>query len=196
MRRLVTMWAALLNWFHRGDLVPLLIVVSAVHYAVVLQGRDYWPVAIAIGTLVDLGHYRTVLIAVRYTGDNKWQRIARWAVALTLTAVSLSYHWRFYGGDWLLAAPMPLLIATLAYFERVDRRRGQAVEPSEVVEKLPDSTPVAEPLPENGDGKKQRALELLATGTFNQKQVAELVGVHPATVSKWRKPAGTNGNHD
>lgn len=111
-------WAAAADWLEKGDLVPLMIAVSAYHYIRVLWGDDPWPVAVLVGVLVDLGHYRTVKIAARYTGKRKHVLIGRWVVALAMTAVSLSYHWRFYDGDWWLAAPMPVLIAVLAYFQR------------------------------------------------------------------------------
>jgi len=115
-------WAAMLDFFERGDLVPLLIVVSAAHYMSVLADHDAWPVAVAIGVLVDLGHYRWVRAAARYDGVRRSQIAVRWAFALVMTAVSLAYHWRYYGGDLWLSAPMPLLIASLAWLAQVDRK--------------------------------------------------------------------------
>ena len=120
---LATAWGNILRWLERGNLVPLLVLVSAAHYAYVLQSHDWWPIAIAIGLLVDIGHFRSVLIAVRYTGARRAELAMRYAVACVMTAISLSYHWRFYDGDWTLAVPMPLLIAALAYFERRDARQ-------------------------------------------------------------------------
>jgi hypothetical protein len=116
------LWRAAVNWFEAGDLVPLLVLVSAVHYAAVLASKDFWAVAVAIGLLVDLGHYRVVRVAVRYQGDNGWQRLARWAIAIGMTAVSLNYHQRYYL-DWWLSAPLPLLIAALAWLQQVEPRK-------------------------------------------------------------------------
>lgn len=116
------LWRSAVTWFETGDLVPLLVIISAVHYASVLANKDAWPVAIAIGLLVDLGHYRVVRVAVRYQGDSGWQRVARWAIAVSMTAVSLNYHQRYYE-DWWLSAPLPLLIAALAWLQQVEPRK-------------------------------------------------------------------------
>jgi hypothetical protein len=112
-------WAV--TWFESGDLVPLLVLVSAVHYAAVLASKDAWVVAVAIGLLVDLGHYRTVRAAVRYSGADGWQRVARWTIAIAMTALSLNYHERYYQ-DWWLSAPLPLLIAALAWLQQIERK--------------------------------------------------------------------------
>lgn len=128
-------WQSLVNWFERGDLIPLLVLVSAVHYANILAAYDWWGVAVAIGLLVDLGHYRVIRAAVRYNGVNVWESVARWVIAAVMTAVSLSYHQRFYA-DWWLSIPLPLLIAALAWLQRVDRAKpsetkSAAAKPSE-----------------------------------------------------------------
>lgn len=119
------LWRAAVTWFETGDLVPLLVIISAWHYAAVLANKDAWPVAIAIGLLVDLGHYRVVRVAVRYQGDSGWQRLARWAIAVSMTAVSLNYHQRYYE-DWWLSAPLPLLIAALAWLQQVEPKAKPA----------------------------------------------------------------------
>jgi len=118
MKHLQNFWNWILHWLEKGDLLPLLVIVSAVHYVSVLREQDAWPVAIAIGLLVDVGHFRSVLIAVRYSGARRAELALRYGVACAMTAVSFSYHWRFYAGNLALALPMPLLIASLAYFER------------------------------------------------------------------------------
>jgi len=135
-------WAGLLDWLENGDLVPVLVLVSAAHYIVVLQGHDWWPVAAAIGLLVDIGHFRSVMIAVRYSGSNRAELVLRYFVAGVMTAVSLSYHWRFYGGDWTFAVPMPLLIAALAYFDNRDKykRRGPSVATPPPTQPTPEPT--------------------------------------------------------
>lgn len=148
------LWRIAVNWFETGDLVPLLVIISAVHYAAVLAGKDAWPVAIAIGLLVDLGHYRVVRVAVRYQGDNRWQRLARWAIAISMTAVSLNYHQRYYE-DWWLSAPLPLLIAALAWLQQVEphkredapmrviRQTAPVLPTVQTTPQLPENTPDA-----------------------------------------------------
>jgi DNA-binding transcriptional ArsR family regulator len=117
----VAAWALLLRFLEQGDLVPLMVIVSAAHYIEVLAKHDQFVSALAIGTLVDVGHFRSVIIAVRYNGDRRRERWARWAVAVVMTALSLGYHLTFYGaGNWWLALPMPILIFALAYFRQKD----------------------------------------------------------------------------
>jgi len=110
-------WNSFTRYLESGDLIPLLILVSAGHYVYVLQDYEHWLTAGAIGLLIDLGHYRSIRIAARYTGDKGKEKIARWAVVTVLTVIALYYHRLFYD-DWLLAAPIPILIGALAYFER------------------------------------------------------------------------------
>ena len=136
MAFLTRTWRTAVEWFEHGDLVPLLVVVSAAHYANILAGKDPLIVAIAIGILVDISHYRTVRAAVRYQNRN-WQMIARWSVALAMTAVALTYHLRYYDNDIWLAAPLPFLIATLAWLSKVDagvgaRQKQAPVAPAKV----------------------------------------------------------------
>jgi hypothetical protein len=118
---LTRVWSYLVNWFEHSDLVPLLVLVSAVHYAAVLAGKDFWLVAVAIGLLVDLGHYRTIRAAVRYAGASRWQAVLRWIIAIGMTGLSLNYHQRYYN-DWWLSIPLPALIAALAWLNHVDNR--------------------------------------------------------------------------
>lgn len=132
--KLSGVWSWVVDWFEHGDLVPLLVVVSAWHYAAVLADADAWPVAIAIGILVDIGHFRTIRAAFRYPIMVKRYRskkgmrlringqlVARWMIALAMTAISLAYHQRYYD-DWWLSAPIPFLIAALAWLGQVDGR--------------------------------------------------------------------------
>lgn len=124
MRKLKILWDGLLDFFEYGDLVPFLVIVSAVHYAVILSGKDFWIVAVAIGMLVDLGHFRTIRAAFRYGGDDRRQLLARWLIALVMTGISLAYHQRYYNDFWL-SAPIPFLIAALAWLQKVDRRTNR-----------------------------------------------------------------------
>lgn len=117
------------NWLETGDLVLLIVLVSAVHFAAVLAKYDYTPVAIALGLLVDLGIWRTVRSAVRYQGANKFERVARFTLAIAMIGISYAYHERYYG-DVLLAAPVPFLIAALSWLDsrkpvKAERKEAQ-----------------------------------------------------------------------
>jgi len=137
LTRITAAWKALVHWFEFGDLLPLLIIVSAAHYIAILSDHDYWPVAVAIGILVDLGHYRWVRAAARYTGGDKRQLITRWLFAILLTVISFAYHQRFYQDYWL-SIPLPLLIASLAWLGEVDKRIGKRL-PAEQSETKPQA---------------------------------------------------------
>lgn len=110
----------IIEWFETGDLVPLIVIVSAVHYSDILSKHDILPVAIAIGLMVDLGHFRSVRAAVRYSGKNQKEYVVRWLVALFMTSVSVVYQQRFYN-DWWLSLPLPLLIVSLSWLQYTDR---------------------------------------------------------------------------
>ena len=147
MKWISTAWNWVVNWFEHGDLVPLIVIVSAFHYAAILQNKDAPAVAVAIGLLVDLGHFRTIRAAVRYSGDDKRQAFARWMIAAGTTALSLNYHQRYYN-DWWLSIPLPLLIAALAWLQRVDQRTAARAQPKQTAPLQPASEPppVEEPL--------------------------------------------------
>ena len=124
MSRLQSVWKSIVNWFEIGDLVPLIVVVSAAHYVWVLADYDYWPVAAAIGIMVDLGHYRIVRAAVRYRGGHIRPLMVRWCMVVFMTVLSINYHQRFYQ-DWWLSLPLPFLIAALAWIQKTDEKIGK-----------------------------------------------------------------------
>jgi hypothetical protein len=161
--KLKSTWQAAVNLFERGDLVPLMVLVSAVHYGAVLAGKDHWAVAVAIGLLVDLGHYRTIRYATTYRGALAWERVARWGIAVVMTSISFAYHWRYYQ-DFLLAAPLPFLIAVLAWLpERKPSARAEASPAQETVKAID------KPLPE----LDTRGKLLAYFGEFPQGTLAE-----------------------
>lgn len=180
MQIITKMWKSIVDWFEHGDLVPVLIVVSAWHYMSILNGKDPAIVALAIGLLVDLGHYRTVRAAFRYSGVSWGERIARFLFAFAMTAVSLAYHQRYYN-DWLLSVPIPLLIAGLAWLQRVDRvsrtnpnePERKSIEPRVVVIEKPIA-PIALPFVCHKCGNDYRTQQALAGHLKAHKN-----GVHP-----------------
>lgn len=105
-----TLWQRLSHWFENGDLTPLAVIISVGHYGPVLMAHgEHFLVAWAVGALMDLLHFRAVRWAFHKPG------FMAALVAAATTAMALGYHWRFYGGDILLAAPIPLGIAVLAW---------------------------------------------------------------------------------
>lgn len=146
--KILTAWAWLMAQFERGDLVPLIILVSAVHYTAILAGHDVPAVAVAIGLLVDLGHYRWVRAAVRYklpTTKRKTQVKAgrrelfvRWALAAGMTALAVLYQQRYYA-DWALSLPLPALVLSLAWLAEKDKTQGErkAAQPAAIVAPAP-----------------------------------------------------------
>lgn len=110
MNKLDSLWSKLAHFFEFGDLTPLAVLVSIAHYGPVLvaHGEHYF-IAYVIGTLIDMLHFRTVRRAVT---SWKW---GEFVMAGFTTCMALAYHLRFYGYDWLLAIPIPVGIAILAY---------------------------------------------------------------------------------
>lgn len=105
-------------WMETGDLIPALLAVSVPHYANVLQRYDFWPVAAALGFLVDVGHYRTIKLYLRNRG-------ALWMIVLTV--FSAGFHIAFYalggaGGFALALGLAPtMVIFALAYITKNER---------------------------------------------------------------------------
>jgi len=167
----------LVRWFEDGDLVPLLVIVSAAHYIAILSAVDPWFVALPLGVLVDLGHYRAVNIAARYSRSDWRQYAVRWFVAAGLTVISGAYHLRYYGGDWALALPIPALIVALAYFRRMDARpavKPAPPAPARVTKpaELRESAEETEPHPAPGNGHKRYDCPLCGRTCESQPQYA------------------------
>ena len=109
----------IVEWFEHGDLVPLAVVISVAHYGPVLaaHGENLY-VAWAVGVLIDLLHFRSV----RYAFSSRTWLAGM--VAAATTVMAMGYHLRFYGGDWLLALPIPVGIAILAWHASEKERGG------------------------------------------------------------------------
>lgn len=112
------MFKKMIDWFEDGDLVPLAVVISVAHYGPVLMAHgEFWVVAWAVGVMIDLLHFRSV----RYAFSSRvW---LAGLVAAATTVMAMGYHLRFYDGDWLLAAPIPVGIAILAWHAS-EKERG------------------------------------------------------------------------
>jgi uncharacterized membrane protein len=109
----------IVDWFEHGDLVPLAVIISVAHYGPVLaaHGENLY-VAWAVGVLIDLLHFRSV----RYAFSSRTWLAGM--VAAATTVMAMGYHLRFYGGDWLLALPIPIGIAILAWHASEKERGG------------------------------------------------------------------------
>jgi len=147
---IANIWAKSKHWLENGDLVPLLVIVSVFHYPVVLAQRDHIISAIAIGVLVDIGHYRFVRAAVRYTGSAYLQLAVRWGGSAILTAISLVYQLRYYDGDLALALPIPALIIGIAVLMKLDEHLRRS-EKSEVATEISNGRYPRIPCPVCGD---------------------------------------------
>ncbi len=116
---------AIVEWVERGDLVPLIILVSIPHYINVMGRFDYWGVAVAMGILTDLGHYRTILVYLKSTVG----RFASLFWMSVLTFISYGFHVGFYTlgnfapqpWPWILGAVPPVLIFAMAYISKREK---------------------------------------------------------------------------
>jgi hypothetical protein len=116
-----TLWGVLVWLFEKADIIPALVIVSAWHYSVAMSTRgDPAPIAIALGVLTDVGHYRSV------KGVAKKNEPKRWIVAIGLTALTFYYHFLYYQ-DIILALCVPALIISLALLSRWDGWDGQSI---------------------------------------------------------------------
>lgn len=124
MYKLSNIWDRTATFFESGDLTPLAVAISVAHYGpvLVLHG-EHWLIAFLVGALIDLLHYRTVRRLFQVTGRN--QVIGHALIATVTTAMAMGYHLRFYGGDWLLAAPIPVGIAILAQHAAAQKADGE-----------------------------------------------------------------------
>lgn len=174
--RRIALWLAnfprrAVHYFERGDLIPLMLIVSIPHYALALQGRDMLIVAVGIGLAMDLGQYRVVKAAIRYGGN--W-----WYAAILLTAIALGYHMFYYGGDWftafILAAPLPLLIIFLAALSVKERWGAKVGDNSSDGISGKKVTARKENDNDNGVPNNANANAIDTRGTYQQFKLAQL----------------------
>jgi len=112
-------WRAVQHWVEQGDLILPIIIISVAHYAAVLERKDFWFIAFAIGVLVDLAGYRLVKAAIKYSG---WF----WLAALVMSGFAFAFHLEFYvgGAGWfypMAAAAIPACIIFLAHLSVRER---------------------------------------------------------------------------
>src|SRR5688500_11949807 len=107
------LWHRIATFFEQGDLTPFAVVISIAHYGPVLQAHgENWLVAWLVGATIDLLHFRSVRRLFQVSG--RYAIIGHALIAIVTTLMAVGYHLRFYGGDWLLALPIPIGIAILA----------------------------------------------------------------------------------
>lgn len=115
-------WGVLVWLFEQADIIPALVIISAWHYYGAMAAKgDPAPVAIALGVLTDIGHYRSIKGVAR-----KPDELKRWAVGLVLTVLTGYYHYLWYK-DIILALCVPALIISLALLSKWDGWDTQAI---------------------------------------------------------------------
>jgi hypothetical protein len=126
MSLLRKLWGFVVWLVEEADIVPFLVIVSAWHYAGALAkgNKDNAIVAVVLGVLIDLGHYRSVRTYFKHID---WKRFVVMAV---LTCITGYYHWLWYS-DVILAATMPAIIICLGLLSHWGKweRQGKNTEP-------------------------------------------------------------------
>lgn len=121
MNYFIKAWSYVVYVFEKMDIVPPIIAVSVVHYAGALQRKDPLIVALIIGFLVDIGHYRSVKAFIRKN------ELKRFILMLVLTVLTGYYHYLWYG-NLAMTLAIPLLIISLATMSMWDGWEKQAVK--------------------------------------------------------------------
>jgi len=165
-------WGVLVWLFEKADIIPGLIIISAWHYSGAMADKgDPAPVAIALGVLTDIGHYRSIKGVAR-----KPDEIKRWAVGIVLTVLTGYYHYLWYQ-DVVLALCVPALIISLALLSKWDGWDNQAMRmtPKVSAEQSEPSAETPQALPYGCD----RCEERFATGSAK------------ANHTRWNHPKGS-----
>lgn len=176
-------WNLALQYIESGDLILPVVLVSAAHYGVALTGKDFWIIAFVIGVLVDLGHYRTVKAAIKYSReriDARW-----WIAALVMTGLAFGFHFAFYNdkGDWrelLFSIAIPLVIVILAALSVKENWAGKAAKGIAI----PATSPQ---VATNGTDAAVPLARKLTFGNTMAMSVSEMVdaGVPQRTAYRW-----------
>ena len=78
-------WGFIVWLFEQADIIPALVIVSVWHYAGAMQAQgDPISVAIALGVLTDIGHYRSVKSVARKRSFS----LKHWIVMVVFTALT------------------------------------------------------------------------------------------------------------
>lgn len=165
-------------WFETGDLIPLLILVSVPHYAMVLAKFDFWLVAAVLGLLVDIGHYRTIKAALRGKG---------WTWMIVLTILSFAFHTAFYwlgeAGAWAMpiGAAVPTVIFALAWISKTERIGEKLAK-----QDAPVAMPIArQDVPEVPRGTYQDFMAMSVARPMSAKEVVAQFNVPKRTAYNW-----------
>lgn len=181
------LWGFIIWVFERADIIPPLIIVSAWHYQGALTAHDPPPVAIALGVLIDLGHYRAVK---SYLNTFQGRRLI---VLVVLTAMTGYFHWLWYQ-NVILAAAVPLLIICLALLSKWEGWERQA---HVTVAKKPVASVNASgnPLLPNGERRQygDYAAEQVGKPPLPVVEIMAKYGVPQRTAYRWREKWQNNG---
>lgn len=126
MNYFIKSWSYIVYVFEKMDIVPPIIAVSVVHYAGALQRKDPLVVALIIGFLVDIGHYRSIKAFIRKN------ELKRFILMVILTGLTGYYHYLWYG-NLAMTLAIPILIialATLSMWEGWEKQSAKFSETS------------------------------------------------------------------
>jgi len=185
------------QWVEGGDLILPLIVISVAHYAAVLEKKDFWFVAFAIGVLIDLASYRLVKAAIEHGG---WF----WVEALVMSLFAFAFHLEFYVGgvEWfypMAAAAIPTCLIFLAHLSVVEHWERKIKKQLPVMPSVPVANDVIA-------GGKQIAMPKASRWQYahfvarhkaqplNARQIVEQGGVPLRTAYNWLAKAEQEHN--
>lgn len=145
-------WSLIVWAFEKADIIPALVIISAWHYGGAMQRHgDPLPVAVALGVLTDVGHYRSVQSVARKSHEPR-----RWIVMIVLTVLTWYYHFLWYD-NFVLSICIPALIVSLALLSHWDgwgRQAAKFVQPVRRTE-TNETNAVRTPLNETTNGTNE-----------------------------------------
>lgn len=186
------LWTKLVNWFENGDLMPPIILVSVPHYAHVLSGYDWWPVAAVVGFLVDISHYRTIKSYLKDHGKF-------WMIILTVMSFGFHFGFYFMGGAGLasifFAAAVPIVIFALSFIsknERLGEKARKEAEKWEIKAEPKAEVPVVSGEVPAISAPKRRFVSLTTEERkqlpgMSSAQIASVYGITDRAARDWRK---------
>lgn len=182
-------WSWIVWVFEKADIIPPIIAVSVWHYAGALAHKDPIPVAIILGGLIDIGHYRSVKAYF------KKNTIGRFALMAVFTALTGWYHYLWYQ-NILLAAGMPVLIIGLAILSTWEGWEKQAGKVGSENRKVAGNflSEGSGPKSSRQDWRNLPQEDRLLVASMKTTDIMDKYGIPERTARNWRKSA-QNGHH-
>lgn len=180
-------YESLTEWLENLRILPLVLVISGVHYSNVLWEHDGPILAILVAIILDVTHFGSLKQVVTAT---TWKSRLGWGFgSVLLTAWAFALQYQFYADGWELkldaviyAGLIPLLMVITAFREakhinltpfKADSINQTGVNPQEV------------PLLNSFDGVKALILNQLTAGNtgLSRNKMAKAIGKTTPTVS-------------